>query len=89
MRIRRNSGKIEDDLTYRCSIIDAKNSPENSVVDYLLWAVQRYILKGEERFFIALENKYNFIIDLYDDKASDNIYNSENQFRIEKIEKIK
>lgn len=77
------------DLSYKCNIIETKYSPENCVVDYLLWAVQRYVLKKEERFFIAMENKYNFILDLYDEKANCNLYNRENPFRIQKIAEIK
>jgi len=37
-----------------------------SIIDYLLWAVQRYIIKKEERFLKALIDKYEQIIDLYD-----------------------
>ncbi len=79
---KRNSPKT---INYNCEIVQSKLTPELSIVDYLLWALQRYILKGEDRFYKALENKYNSIIDLYDfEKNGSNYYNSENKFTIQK-----
>lgn len=56
----------EIELTYKYDIVKSKEFPEMSVVDYMIWALQRYINKGEGRFFEALKNKYSLIIDLYD-----------------------
>jgi hypothetical protein len=58
--------KIPLNINYQCDIVLSSNSPEMSIIDYLLWALQRYILTGESRFFQALIKKYTLIIDLYD-----------------------
>ena len=50
-------------VKFKCDIVLSNQYPELSIVDYLLWALQRYILKGEDRFFMALRDKYNLIID--------------------------
>ena len=50
-------------VDYKFDIIRSQDTPELSVVDYMLWGLQRYILKGEERFFKTLEPKYKFILD--------------------------
>jgi hypothetical protein len=65
-----------------------------SVVDYLLWAVQRYITKGEGRFFKALLDKYALIIDLYDTEnykklgGNGNYYTASHPFDLEKASKF-
>ena len=71
------------------NIVLSNQYPELSIVDYLLWALQRYILKGEDRFFMALRDKYNLIIDLYDtehykgkEKGNTNYYTKQNPFDI-------
>jgi hypothetical protein len=78
-------------VDYGCDMVLAQQFPEMSIIDYLLWALQRYILKKEERFFRALSDKYNLIIDLYDranykrsDKSRGNYYSSANPFDLEK-----
>lgn len=76
-------------IKYRCDIVLSKLTPELSIADYLLWALQRYILKGEQRFYKALENKYNLIIDLYDvekyrAKGQSNYYHVRNRFALDK-----
>ncbi len=81
-------------IHYNCEIVQSKLTPELSIVDYLLWALQRYILKGEDRFFKALEKKYTLIIDLYDfekyhQKNFSNHYDSKNVFRTEKAAKFR
>jgi hypothetical protein len=40
--------------------------PELSVIDYFLWAVQRKLMKGESRFFDALESKYETVVNIYE-----------------------
>lgn len=72
-------------IKYNSEIVLSKETPELSIVDYMLWALQRYILKGESRFYKALEEKYNLIIDLYDfdkykTKGKSNYYHSRNRF---------
>jgi len=42
--------------------------PELSIVDYLIWAVQRKLLTGESRYFDALRSKYGTVLELYDDE---------------------
>ena len=69
-----------------CQTLLSSNCPELSVVDYCLWALQRYLLQGEIRFFAALEAKFELIIDLYDDSpiAGSKVYTSANPLRTEK-----
>ena len=69
-----------------CQTLLSKTCPELSVVDYCLWALQRYLLQGEIRFFAALEAKFDLIIDLYDDapRMGDGRYTQANPFRVEK-----
>lgn len=61
-RFRKNKLEIHFD----CRTAPSSTTPELSIVDYLLWALQRYILTNDIRYYKALENKYNLIIDLYD-----------------------
>lgn len=53
-------------IKFECKTAPSDITPELSIVDYMLWALQRYILSGEARYFKALENKFSLIIDLYD-----------------------
>jgi len=64
----------EDQLDYQAEIVKSSEYPELCVIDYVLWALQRYLLKGEKRFLNALEGKINLIqvCDGKDDKI--NIY---------------
>jgi len=71
--------------TYNCDIVKANQYPELSVLDYLLWAVQRYIMKKERRFLTALEGKFNLIYDVYDLKAENRFYDIKNPFMLEKV----
>lgn len=76
-------------IDYKCNIVSSVDTPELSIIDYLLWALQRYIYKGEARCFFALQTKFEFIVDLYDfekKKLGENIvYNyPENPFLLEK-----
>jgi hypothetical protein len=52
-------------IKYNCEIVLSKETPELSIVDYLLWALQRYLLHNDQRFYNALKAKYNLIVDLY------------------------
>jgi len=77
-------------IKYNCEIVLSKDTPELSIVDYLLWALQRYLIQGDKRFFNALIKKYTHIIDLYD-SVGDNptIYNTENGFELEKMSEFR
>lgn len=70
-------------IHYNCEIVLSKDTPELSIVDYLLWALQRYLITGEKRFFNALKTKYNLIIDLYN-PLEENVkcYCADNLFEI-------
>jgi hypothetical protein len=48
-------------------IVPGKEMPELSIVDYLIWAVQRNLIHGEGRYLDALKDKYDSIISLYDE----------------------
>ena len=65
--IKSDNQKLSEPLwiSYNSEIVPSSEMPELSIVDYLLWSLQRYILKGQKRFFNALEDKYDLIIDLY------------------------
>jgi hypothetical protein len=57
------------------------------VVDYYLWALQRLFERGEERFFLAIENDYRLIMDLDDTRKKEygEWYSDSNPLRTEKI----
>jgi hypothetical protein len=76
---------IEPQYTY--SIIPNKSMPELSVVDYQLWALQRYIFSDDKSYFKKLENKYCFIYDIYgpERERKKRFYNAGNPFEIEKM----
>jgi Protein of unknown function (DUF3800) len=61
-----NQTKSDAKIDYKCNIVSSTDTPELSIIDYLLWALQRYIYKGEARYYLALQSKFEFIIDLYD-----------------------
>ena len=56
------------DIKYNLEIVPGKEMPEMSVIDYLIWAVQRKLLTGESRYFDALRSKYATVLDLYGEK---------------------
>jgi len=94
--VARDNGRRKKPITvnYQCDIVQSANCPEMSVVDYLLWAVQRYITKSEGRFFKALIDKYALIIDLYDSEnykkfgGKGNYYTASHPFDLEKTSKF-
>jgi hypothetical protein len=47
--------------------VQSKEMPELSIIDYLMWAVQRDLLKGESRYFDALKSKYETVLKLYEE----------------------
>jgi len=57
-----------DNIEYKLEIVPGKEMPEMSVIDYLIWAVQRKLLTGESRYFDALRSKYATVLELYREK---------------------
>lgn len=70
--------------TYQCDIVRAADCAELSILDYLLWAVQRYVLKAERRYLTAMEGRIRLIYDVYDADAVNRIYDAENPFDLKK-----
>jgi Protein of unknown function (DUF3800) len=54
---------------YNLEIMPSSEMPELSIIDYLMWAVQRKLLTGESRYFNTLAHQYETIIHLYDDEV--------------------
>lgn len=54
-------------IAYNLEIVQSKEMPELSIIDYLMWAVQRKLIQGESRYFDALRSKYETVIDLYEE----------------------
>jgi hypothetical protein len=75
-------------IKYNCEIVQSRDTPELSIVDYLLWSIQRYLLKGEKRFYKALEEKYHLVIDLYC-SGSPRLYDHKDRLDIDKIDLFK
>ena len=65
------AGKDETDeaILYNLEIVQSKEMPELSIIDYLMWAVQRHLLLGESRYFDALKSKYETVLNLYNDNV--------------------
>ncbi len=57
--------ETEESIKYNLEIVPSKEMPELSIIDYLMWAVQRKILQGESRYFDALKSKYETVLNLY------------------------
>lgn len=51
--------------TYQLELVPSKEMPELSIIDYMMWAVQRKLLKGENRYFEAVKDKYGDLLNLY------------------------
>ncbi len=58
---------IDGSLQCNLEIVASKEMPELSIIDYLMWAVQRKLLTGESRYFDALKHKFETVINLYED----------------------
>ncbi len=79
--------EIGHEIQYKCNLVLSSQCPEMSIIDYMLWALQRYILKGEKRFFTAIESKYPWIYDVYDNRDGSGkgvAYGLETPFNLEK-----
>jgi Protein of unknown function (DUF3800) len=59
---------ISEPIQYNLEIVQSKEMPELSIIDYLIWAVQRELLQGESRYFEALKSKYETVLNLYTDE---------------------
>ena len=53
-------------IKFKLEIVPSKEMPEMSIIDYLMWAIQRKLLTGESRYFDALRPKYGTILNLYE-----------------------
>ena len=73
-----------EEIRFSCSIVQSCDFPEMSVVDYFLWALQRYILKGERRYFAALEKHCEQILDVYENGGVGKLYGANDSFTLEK-----
>ncbi len=71
-------------IAYKSTVVYSRDFPELSIVDYLLWALQRYILQGEKRYFAAMEHHYAQILDIYEDDGKGRMYTQQDQFDLEK-----
>ena len=52
-------------MTHRLDVV-LSSVPRLQVVDYYLWALQRMLERGEDRFFERLRPAYRLIMDLDD-----------------------
>ena len=56
------------------------------IADYMNWAVQRALIKKEDRYLKFVEQKISFLADIYDfDKYPKNFYSRKNKFDLTKI----
>jgi hypothetical protein len=72
-------------ITYDSTIEKCSFMPELSVVDYFLWALQRYIYKKESRFWEAIEPLVGYVTDLYGENT---VYDQNNEFSVEKAKEF-
>lgn len=55
-----------------------------SLVDYMMWALQRYIIKEEKRYFAALTRHYTSILDVYENEGTGKLYQEGDLFELKK-----
>jgi hypothetical protein len=65
LKIDENKVDLASKINYSLEIVPSDDTPELSIIDYMIWAVQRKLLKAEARFFEALKDKYGTIVELY------------------------
>ena len=63
--LKADNDEANGNIKYNLEIVPSREMPELSIIDYLMWAVQRDLLHGEGRYLAALKDKYETIIDLY------------------------
>ena len=59
--------KTDSEANYKLEIVPSKEMPELSIIDYLMWAVQRKLMMKENRYFDALRHKYETVLNLYEE----------------------
>ncbi len=57
---------LANPINCKLEVVPGAEMPELSIIDYLIWAVQRKLLKNEARYFEALKDKYRVVLNLYD-----------------------
>jgi hypothetical protein len=62
-----NKAGATTSIQHNLEIVQSKEMPELSIIDYLIWAIQRNLVFGEGRYFEALKNKYETILHLYEE----------------------
>lgn len=60
--------KTAGNIPCHLEIVPAIEMPEFSIIDYLIWAIQRKVLQGEDRFFNAVKDKFVTIVDIYNEE---------------------
>ncbi|MFP5039952.1 DUF3800 domain-containing protein [Parasediminibacterium sp. JCM 36343] len=60
--------KTKESIKYNLEIVPSKDMPELSIIDYLMWAVQRSLLQGESCYFDALRSIYETVLNLYEEE---------------------
>lgn len=50
------------DLRYSADIVKSSEYPELSVIDYMLWSMQRWVMKGEARFLKTFSDRIGGIV---------------------------
>jgi hypothetical protein len=61
-----SESNVHDRINYNLEIVPSKDMPELSIIDYLMWAVQRNLFQSESRYFNALRSKYETVLNLYE-----------------------
>ena len=62
-----SESKASGDIQYNLEIVPGREMPELSIIDYMMWAVQRKLVQGESRYFDALKHKYETVLNLYEE----------------------
>lgn len=66
--IKKDEEKINGTIQYNLEIVAGKEMPEFSIIDYLIWAIQRKLLQQEGRYFESVKEKFESIINIYEDE---------------------
>ena len=56
-----NKEMQQENILYSADIVKSSEYPELCVIDYMLWALQRWIMKGESRFIKAMYDKIAYV----------------------------
>lgn len=80
------TNKEDIEPQYMCSIVSSSSSPIHSIIDYMLWALQRYIKQNEDTYFKLMQKIFAYIYDPYDRKNHKNNkhYTRRNPFDLSK-----